>query len=64
MATVPVGVHPDAALYDPKARLGYIPSFDGQLAVISFDGAPHLVETIETHIGARTAVLDPVTGRI
>ncbi len=64
VATVPVGVHPDFALYDSNARLGYIPSIDGKLTVISFDGKPHVVDVITTKSGAKTAALDPKTGRV
>ena len=64
VATVPVGAHPDAALYDARAKLGYIPAYDGTLTVISFDGAPHVIDTIKTRTGAKTAGLDTDTGRI
>lgn len=64
VATVAVGQHPDAALYDETAKLGYVPSGDGKLTVISFDGRPHVVDVITTKTGARTAALDPKTGRI
>jgi outer membrane protein assembly factor BamB len=64
VATVPVGPRPDGALYDAKAKLGYIPSADGTLTVISFDGAPHVVDHIATKANARTGTLDADTGRI
>ncbi len=64
VATVAIGDHADGALYDDNSKLGYIPSGDGKLTVISFDGAPHVVEVVATKVGARTAALDPKTGRV
>ena len=64
VALLPTGDRSDGALYDDKAKLGYIPCGDGTLTVISFDGAPHVIDTITTKPGARTAALDPDTGAI
>jgi len=64
VATLPIGQHPDGALYDAKAGLGYIPAGDGTLTVIAFDGKPHVVDRVTTKAGARTAALDPATGRV
>ncbi|WP_443751017.1 YncE family protein [Asticcacaulis solisilvae] len=64
VATLPIGQRPDGALYDAKTGLGYVPSGDGKLTVIGFDGKPHVVDTVTTRAGARTAALDPVTGRV
>lgn len=64
VATVPIGTRPDGALYDEQRNLGYIPSGDGKVTVISFDGQPHVVTTIATKPGARTAALDAATGRL
>ncbi len=64
VATVAIGLHPDGALYDAKARLGYVPSGDGKLTVIAFDGKPHVVDVVTTRPGARTAALDPATGHV
>ncbi|MDV6331189.1 hypothetical protein [Asticcacaulis sp. 201] len=64
VATVPVGPRPDAALYDAKAKLGYVPSADGKLTVISFNGVPHVIDVVDTKASARTATLDADTGRI
>ncbi len=41
-----------------------MPSGDGKLTVISFDGAPRVVDTVATKTGARTAALDPATGHV
>ncbi len=64
VATLPIGARPDAALYDPHAKLGFVPSADGKLTVISFDGKPHVVDAVTTKAGARTAALDAETGRV
>jgi DNA-binding beta-propeller fold protein YncE len=64
VATVAIGARPDAALYDPARKLAYIPTADGKMSVIGFDGTPHIVDVIATKVGARTAVLDPATGKI
>lgn len=64
VATLPIGQHPDGALYDAKAGLAYIPSGDGKLTVIAFDGKPRVVDTVTTRPGARTAALDPESGHI
>lgn len=64
VATVAIGDRPDAALYDAKAHLGYVPTADGKLTVIGFDGAPHVVDVVATKAGARTAALDTTTGDI
>lgn len=64
VATIAIGDHPDAALYDPVRNLAYIPTGDGKISVIGFTGTPHILDTIATKAGARTAALDPVTGNI
>jgi YVTN family beta-propeller protein len=64
VTTLPIGQHPDGALYDPKAGLAYVPSGDGKLTVIAFDGKPHVVDVVTTKPGARTAALDPTTGHV
>lgn len=64
VGTVAVGSRPDSAFYDPNAKLGYIPSGDGKLTVIAFDGKPHVVDVVTTKAGARTGAVDPKTGRV
>ncbi len=65
VATLPIGQKPDFALYDTGRQLGYIPCGDGTLTVIDFSGdAPIVAEVVATKTGARTATLDPATGRI
>jgi len=65
VTTVPIGKHPDFALVDEKRNLAYIPCGDGTLSVIDIAGAtPRLAETVPTQVGARTAALDPASGRV
>ena len=65
VANLTIGMRPDGALYDSKRHVALIPSGgDGTLAVIRLDGTPRIVETLKTARGARTAALDPVTGRV
>lgn len=65
VASLPVGPRPDGALYDAKRLVALVPSGgDGTLAVIALAPSPRVVERIATAKGARTAALDPSTGRI
>lgn len=65
VANLAIGPRPDGALYDAKRRVALIPSGgDGTLAIIRLDGTPRVVETLRTARSARTAALDPVTGRV
>ncbi len=64
VARLPIGLHADGALYDARTKRGYIPSGAGTLTIISFDGTPSVIDVVTTRPGARTAALDPDTGRI
>jgi hypothetical protein len=65
VATLPIGQHPDFAIYDAKRKLGYIPCGDGTLSVIDFsDSSPTVAQVLKTKSGARTAAFDPQTGRL
>lgn len=64
-ARVPIGPRPDGALYDIRRRVALIPSGgDGTLSVIRLSPVPRVIERVTTAKGARTAALDPATGRI
>ncbi|MCA1654519.1 MAG: YncE family protein [Sphingomicrobium sp.] len=64
-ATLDIGLRPDGALYDERRHVALIPSGgDGTLAVISVAGTPRVVERVATAKSARTAALDPATGRV
>lgn len=64
--SVPVGENSDGAIFDVDRRLAYIPSKDGTLTIFGLDKAakPRNIETVKTALGARTAALDPATGRV
>ena len=65
IARLAIGLRPDGALYDPLRKLAFVPSGgDGTLAVIRVAGKPEVVAQVKTAKGARTAALDPETGRI
>jgi DNA-binding beta-propeller fold protein YncE len=67
IATLPIGVGPDAVIYDPVRHVAYIPSGRaGTLAAIALEGAGNntVVDTVPTKVGARTGTVDPGTGRV
>ncbi|HEX5281243.1 MAG TPA: hypothetical protein VFW28_14290 [Micropepsaceae bacterium] len=67
MSTVPIGRGPDAAIYDQKRKLAFIPGGgDGVLEVISLADPAHavIVQHVPTQVGSRTGTLDPNTGRL
>ena len=65
VASIAIGPHPDGALLDRRRHVALIPSGgDGTLAVIAMTETPHLLDTVNTAKSARTAALDPTTGRI
>lgn len=64
--TVRVGADSDGAIFNPVTRLAYVPSKDGTLSIFQLDdqGKPGPVETVKTAPNARTAALDPATGKV
>lgn len=65
VASITIGPRPDGALFDRRRHVALIPSGgDGTLAVIAMTAKPHLLDTVKTAKSARTAALDPSTGRI
>lgn len=64
--SVAVGENADGAIFDPARRLVFIPCKDGTLSIFALgaDGRPGPSQTVKTAPGARTAALDPTTGRI
>lgn len=67
LSTVPIGKGPDAAIYDQKRKLAFIPcGGDGVLEVISLADPAHaaIVQHVQTQAGSRTGTLDPNTGRL
>lgn len=63
---VQIGLEADGAIFDAGRRQVYIPCDDGTLSVFRLerDGRPGPVSTVKTEKGARTAALDPTTGRV
>ena len=65
VASLAIGPRPDGALYDGRRGLAFVPSGgDGTLAVIRLSPTPQISQRLETAKGARTAALDPSTGRL
>ncbi len=67
VATPAIGQGPDAAIFDPAARLAFSSNgADGTLTVISEETADKFIvaETVPTQAGARTMALDPKTRHI
>ncbi|MEJ0039537.1 MAG: membrane dipeptidase [Gammaproteobacteria bacterium] len=64
--SVPIGADADGAIFDPQRRLAYVPCDDGTLTLFRLDARakPYIVAVVSTQPGARTAAVDPATGRI
>jgi DNA-binding beta-propeller fold protein YncE len=66
VASVPIGLRPDAAIYDARRALVYSSNGEGTLSVIHQDTPDHytVIQTLATLRGARTMALDPDTGNV
>lgn len=66
LATLPIGSHPDAVLFDGRGRRFLVPcGGDGVLTVIAEEGASlKVTETIPTARGARLGAIDPASGKV
>jgi len=65
VATLSIGERPDGAIFDAKRKLFFIPCGAGSITVIAETaGKPAVVATVPTANGARTAALDPQTGKL
>ncbi len=71
VADIPIGPHPDAALYDAARDLVFIPSAggltkNGEITVlrVGAGGEVTVAQRIATQRGARTIAEDPATGRL
>jgi YVTN family beta-propeller protein len=65
VATPAIGDHPDAAAYDPKAKLAFSSNGDGTLTVIDASNSSYKVlQNLATEQGARTMTLDSATGKV
>jgi DNA-binding beta-propeller fold protein YncE len=60
IANLPIGVHPDGALYDPATKLAFSSNIDSTLTVVRQDGKDKysVLETLQTEPGARTMAVD------
>ncbi|MGD0144443.1 MAG: gluconolactonase, partial [Rhizomicrobium sp.] len=66
-ASIAIGQGPDAAIYDSKDKVFYVPcGRAGTLAVIAVKSPTDiaLVETVPTALGARTGAFDAKTGKL
>ena len=64
LATLPIGAHPDAALYDEKNKRFLVPcGGNGVLTVISAADLK-VTATIQTAPGARLGAIDSATGKV
>jgi DNA-binding beta-propeller fold protein YncE len=66
IATPAIGEGPDAAAFDPEAKLAFSSNGDGTLTVIKEAGKDNylVAETVKTAQGARTMALDEKTHKI
>ncbi len=66
IAQIPVGVEPDAAIYDADRRVVLASNCDGTLTVIEQESPDKytVLQTVKTEREARTMALDPVSRKI
>ena len=64
LALPPIGEHPDAAVYDPDAKVAFSSNGEGTLTVIRASEPYPVIETIKTVPAARTMALDSTTHKI
>jgi YVTN family beta-propeller protein len=66
VATLPIGMHTDAAAFDTGTKRVFSSNGDGTLSVIQQQGADQYksLGEVATQFGARTMAVDPKTGRI
>ena len=67
VADLPIGGHPDTAVFDPALKLAFSSNgADGTLTVVHEDDADHyrVVQNVHTLEGAKTMALDPQMHRV
>ena len=66
IAQLPVGVEPDAAIYDVERKLVFASNCDGTLTVIKQDGPDHytVLQNVKTEREARTMALNPISHKL
>jgi hypothetical protein len=63
IANLPIGVHPDGALYDSETKLAFSSNIDATLTVVRQEGKDKysVLDTVPTEPGARTMAMDMKT---
>ena len=66
IARIPVGVEPDAAVYDAERKLVFASNCDGTLTVVKQESPDKytVLQNVKTEREARTMALDPVSRKI
>jgi YVTN family beta-propeller protein len=66
IAQVPVGVEPDAAIYDADQMLVFASNCDGTLTVVKQEDSDHytVLQNVKTEPEARTMALDPISHKL
>jgi DNA-binding beta-propeller fold protein YncE len=66
IATLPIGAHPDGAVYDTANKLAFSSNMDATLTVIRQVGKDEysVIDTVQTEPGARTMAMDMKTHTI
>jgi DNA-binding beta-propeller fold protein YncE len=66
IANLPIGVHPDGALYDPGTKQAFSSNIDATLTVVRQEGKDKysVVDSVQTEPGARTMAMDLKTHTI
>jgi DNA-binding beta-propeller fold protein YncE len=66
IATLPIGDHVDATVFDPQEKLIFNSNGEGTITVIKEESPDkyHVVQTVPTQQGARTIALDQATRRL
>jgi DNA-binding beta-propeller fold protein YncE len=66
ISSLPIGVHPDGALYDPGTKQAFSSNVDATLTVVRQGGKDtySVLDTVETEPGARTMAMDLKTHTI
>jgi DNA-binding beta-propeller fold protein YncE len=60
ISNLPIGVHPDGALYDPGTKEAFSSNIDATLTVVRQEGKDKysVLDTVQTEPGARTMAMD------
>lgn len=66
IAQIPVGVEPDAAIYDGEQKLIFSSNCDGTLTIVKQEDRDHytVLQNVKTEREARTMALDPVSHKL